>query len=119
MDDRPVAEQAAELARTLPASSTLTADRGFRRDDVAYLLNDEPISKELYDALVPIFAAARQRSMHDPRWVWVDVSTGASHPKQYVKGRCRHIELEPVSGVDADMLFRCGTCGKYLQTVRR
>lgn len=135
MDERAAAEQAAELAKTLSASSNLEIRYGSRHDlaeenrtgfqvmrpdgTATYWLNGAQISKELYAALVPIFEEARKRQRRDPRWNWVDVTKFGQDPADpsYIKGSCRHVELEPVSGVDANRLFRCGTCGAHLQTV--
>lgn len=81
-------------------------------------LNGEEITQEQYNELATIVEEARQRSMRDPRWNWVDVTRLGQNPTrpEYVKGACRHTELEPVGGTVAAPLYQCGTCEAYLRT---
>ena len=52
--------------------------------------------------------------MLDPRWEWENVST-VTGDEQWVKIRCRHIELLPVRDVaEALVAFLCQTCGRQL-----
>jgi hypothetical protein len=52
----------------------------------------------------------------DPRWEWVDVSTLGEGPgTSFVKGRCNHLELEPVTSVTGERVaVLCRTCDKQL-----
>jgi len=84
------------------------------------LVRDETASEDLASVLPP---QTRRYLIHreqlDPRWEWVEVTELDSAEPQYVKGRCRHLEVEPVetgSGVDdiEVVAHLCRTCDAQL-----
>lgn len=52
----------------------------------------------------------------DPRWSWVEIVDMASDAPTYIKGRCNHLELHPVTlsltGEEVGVL--CATCDTVL-----
>ena len=48
----------------------------------------------------------------DPRWDWIDVSSYGEMPgTSFVKGRCNHLEVEPVRDLDDELVAQvCTTC---------
>jgi hypothetical protein len=48
----------------------------------------------------------------DPRWEWVELPYLGSQPSDWVRGECRHTELEPVADVAGERVATlCRTCG--------
>lgn len=51
----------------------------------------------------------------DPRWDWIEVTTYGDSGPRWVKGYCRHLELEPVDSVDGERVaVLCRTCDAQL-----
>jgi hypothetical protein len=47
----------------------------------------------------------------DPRWEWVSVPTLDDLSPSYVRGRCKHLELKPVTDVTGERVATlCRTC---------
>jgi len=50
--------------------------------------------------------------MLDPRWDWIHVPE-IGNPDQWVKGQCKHLEIEPIRDVSGELVARwCRTCDK-------
>jgi hypothetical protein len=55
----------------------------------------------------------------DPRWDWVEVTAWGDPEPVYVKGRCNHLEVEPVESVSGELVARlCLTCDAQLPPQR-
>jgi hypothetical protein len=54
----------------------------------------------------------------DPRWEWVDVSSMGEGPgTTFVRAYCNHLEVEPVTDVDGELVAKlCRTCDKHWPT---
>jgi hypothetical protein len=61
--------------------------------------------------MLPVMAAEL-----DPRWDWIDISTYGEGPgTTFIKGACNHLEVEPVTDVDGDLVAHlCRTCDTQL-----
>lgn len=47
----------------------------------------------------------------DPHWEWLAVEELGKRDPIYIKGRCKHLELEPVESADGEDIARlCLTC---------
>jgi len=53
----------------------------------------------------------------DPRWDWIDVTAIGDRGPRYIRGMCRHTEVEPVkSSVTGKVVARlCLTCDTQLE----
>lgn len=52
----------------------------------------------------------------DPRWDWIEVGEWGKAGSSYIKGRCRHLEVEPVRVESTGELVAhlCLTCDRQL-----
>jgi hypothetical protein len=51
----------------------------------------------------------------DPRWDWVAISSFDKPGPTYIKGRCRHTEVEPVTSLTGEEVAQlCLTCDSQL-----
>lgn len=59
--------------------------------------------------------SADQRETLDPRWEWVEINGFASPGPEYIKGRCRHLEVVPVDTSEGERVAHlCLTCDAQL-----
>lgn len=51
----------------------------------------------------------------DPRWDWIETTAISEANPTYLKGMCRHLEVEPVdAGEGETVAYLCLTCGSQL-----
>lgn len=53
----------------------------------------------------------------DPCWEWIDVQACDDPGPRYIRGQCKHLELEPVTSVTGQQAAPlCRTCDAQLPT---
>jgi len=50
----------------------------------------------------------------DPRWEWCEVRRLCDEQPTYIKGRCNHLEVEPVVSAGETVAHLCLTCDEQL-----